>query len=499
MYFVALVASLGGFQFGYEVGILESIKSFTAFKMDFSKFYNKTLIIDNDFGVNENGEGVMLKLKYEEKPMQSSLMVTMFCIGCVVGTLVVPTVCDFFGRKRSILFGAAIFGFGSLFAGITIGDTLFFFSRVIMGIGIGILSTTCPMYIAETSPAEKRGKLITFYQLMITIGIFSAYIVRIITEFFLRNDRNVQWRVILGIQVVPGFLLLIMMFFLPYSPRYYIWQERDDEALRIVSKLRGMSSTRDPEIQTEFQNMKKSLEIERHEYSTGFSELFKKSIIKRVIIVMMLQIFQQLTGINVILSSKIFDGTQISYRFLTDDITTTFGFINVFCNVIGTIPTLWLIEKFGRKAVLIFGSITMTISLGVSAVFSKLKANNENKEIYSWVYIICIFAFVISFAASWGPAVWVYQNEVFPMRVRSLATSLCCLVNWASFGIIVTIYSIIIESSNSKEKDVYANSFFAICCFISLFFVIFFVRETKDTPLEEVDNIFGNKEKSKQK
>jgi len=496
MVFVALVASLGGFQFGYEVGILESIKNFTAFKMDFSKFYKVKFVEESD---------TMFKLIYEENPIYVSLMITMFCIGCIFGTLVVPAICDFFGRKRSILFGAAIFGFGSLFAGITVGDTLFFFSRIFMGIGIGILSTICPMYIAETSPAEKRGTFITLYQLMITIGIFTAYIVRIITEYFLKYDRNVQWRVILGIQVVPGFLLLIMMFFLPYSPRYYIWQERDDEALRIVSKLRGMSSTRDPEIQTEFQNMKKSLEIERHEYSNGYSELFKKEMLKRVLMVMGLQVLQQLTGINIVLSSstKYINEKIIKENLLKGNENNIFtkiflnktylSYINVVINVIGTFPTFKIIDKVGRKVILIIGSISMSVFLTVSSLaimFSDIK-------IGLYISIICILLFIISFAFSWGPIIWVYQSEAFPMRVRSKATSLCSFANWFTFALIDTFYPLIIEKF--KIDSQYSFLFFAACCLISLFYTIFFVHETKGIPLEEIDTAFIETEKTKQK
>jgi len=515
MYFVALVASLGGFQFGYEVGILESIKNFTAFKMDFSSLYDKSLVEDDSIIVNN--EKPMFKLEYKEKSLYSSLMITMFCIGCVLGTFVVPTICDFFGRKRSILFGAAIFGFGSLFAGITVGEFLFFLSRIIMGIGIGILSTICPMYIAETSPSEKRGMLITLYQLMITIGIFTAYIVKIFMEKLLANDRNVQWRVILGIQVVPGFLLLIMMFFLPYSPRYYIWQERPSDALRIVSKLRGMSSTRDPEIQTEFQNMRKSLEVEKGDSSEGYNELFKRPMLKRLLIVMGLQALQQLTGINVVLNYSsdkfknllhysLHSGDPQHTNFfinllnrITRNPETSISYLNVCVNVIGTLPTFWMIDKMGRKPVLIIGSLSMTISLAASAVFNYIENNYTNSKTATILSVVCIFIFVLSFAGSWGPAVWVYQSEVFPMRVRSKATSLCSFANWLLFALIDTFYPVIFKKLKDIKKTYLSNIFFAICCFISFFYVLFFIRETKGIPLEEIDSVLENKENTKQK
>jgi MFS family permease len=508
MYFVALVASLGGFQFGYEVGILESIKNFTAFKMDFTTLYDKKFIV----------EGEMLTLKYSEKNnIINYLLMSMFSIGCVIGTFIVPRTCDFFGRKRSILFGAAFFGFGSLFAGVVEGIPLFYFSRVIMGIGVGILSTVCPMYIAETAPAEKRGKLITLYQLMITVGILTAYIVRFFIENWLKNDSNVQWRVILGIQVVPGFLLLIMMFFLPYSPRYYIWQERDDEALRIVSKLRGMSSTRDPEIQTEFQNMKKSLEIERHEHSTGYSEIFTKEMLKRVLMVMGLQALQQLTGINIVLGSytkfllntlenkkEILNHSKLLLKLFNDmtyNQTAYLSYLNVVVNVIGTLPTFWFIDKIGRKMILIVGSIGMTVSLTLLSVAATILDSNQNSEllikIAIWASVICVLLFIFSFATSWGPVVWVYQSEAFPMRVRSKATSLCSFANWSLFALIDTFFLLITQ--NFEISLATSNLFLAFCCFISLFYTILFVRETKGIPLEEMDSAFIDVEKTKQK
>jgi len=447
----------------------------------------------------------------KEDTFKNPLLISIFCIGCIIGTLVVPTICDFFGRKRSILFGAAIFGFGSLFAGIISNLALFYASRTFIGIGIGILSTICPVYIAETAPAKIRGKLITMYQFMITIGILLAYIMKFIIEFFLKNDPKIQWRVILGNQVIPGFLLLIMMFFLPYSPRYYIWQERDDEALRIVSKLRGISTTRDLKTQTEFQNMKRSLEIEKHEHSTGWKEVFKGPMIKRVILVMGLQIFQQFSGINFMLNNhkdiieEIFRNGEETSKV---DVGIYLGFLNIGINVIGTLPAFYLIEKFGRKYLLIIGSIGMSVSLSMSSFAdywtskNKNENNNNKQNPYMYISIIGIALFIFFFACSWGPVVWVYQSECFPMRVRSKATALCSFANWTSFAIIATLYPILVNSGvDKKEFNVYiANAFFAGCCILSLFYVIFFVKETKGVVLEDMDSVFiKNTEKSKQK
>jgi len=488
MYFVAFVASLGGFQFGYEVGILESIKNFDSFKIVFNTLYDKKLVPENDYYV----------FKYEEDKLLNALLGSVFGIGCMIGAIVVPTISDFFGRKRSIIFGAVIFGIGSLFSGIISSLILFYATRIIMGIGIGILSTVCPMYIAETSPAESRGAFITLYQFMITFGILLAYVFKIVIQFFLKNDENIVWRVVLGNQIVPGFLLLIMMFFLPYSPRYYIWQERDEDALRIVQKLRGISSMRDP-VKTEFQNMKKSLDIERHEYSTGFSEIFKSNMLKRVIMVMGLQILQQFTGINFILSNhmdifqEIFQGAE--------NFQTILSFVNVSINVIGTIPAFYLIEKIGRKALLLVGSVGMTLSLAMSS-FCDMKIQKKHDINLSYISACGILLFILSFASSWGPVIWVYQSEAFPMRVRSKATALCSLANWTSFAAIATVYPLIVKTPGEQNKtgglDVYfANAFFACCCLLSLFYVIFFVKETKGVVLEEMDTAFDGPKRIK--
>jgi len=377
-----------------------------------------------------------------------------------------------------------------------------------MGIGIGILSTICPLYIAETAPAESRGKLITLYQFMITIGIFSAYIVRMTIEKMLAEDPNTQWRVILGLQVIPGFILLVMMFFLPYSPRYYIWQEREDEALRIVSKLRSMSSTRDPEIQSEFQSMKASLEVEKDKYSSGWKEIFNnKNMLKRVLIGMFLQIFQQFTGINIMLNyhKDIFDYMLGQNKYIL-------GLINVAVNVIFTIPTFFLIEKYGRKVLLIIGSIGMSLVLGIGATVDLLherENSNNSNMIFDYISIGCVFFFVGFFAISWGPVVWVYQSEIFPMRIRSKATALSSMSNWCSFAVIVTLYPIVtsIKSDNDTNKEnryssLYIISYiFSACCLVSLIFVLIFVKETKGVSLENMDSVFikDEEEKPKQK
>jgi len=495
MLFVAFVASLGGFQFGYEVGIMDSIQSTDACKIAFPLLYNTELKSD------KNSD--LVSFNYEPNVFWNSLLNSMFCIGCVIGAIVVPKICDFFGRKRSIIFGAAIFGLGSLISGVIENFYIFLIIRVIMGIGIGILSTICPLYIAETAPSESRGRLITLYQFMITIGIFSAYLVRMFTEnVLLKNDPNTQWRVIFGLQVIPGFILLVMMLFLPYSPRYYIWQEREDEALRIVSKLRNMSSTRDPEIQSEFQNMKTSLEVEKHEHSSGWGEIFhNKTMLKRVLLGMFLQIFQQFTGINIMLNYHkdifdVFSGDK--YRL---------GLINVVVNVLFTFPTFYLIEKFGRKVLLIIGSIGMALVLGIGAAFDYLLEKDINMtvfgerdkqiKIFKFISIGCVFGFIGFFAISWGPVVWVYQSEIFPMRIRSKATALSSMSNWTSFAFIVSILHPI-----TIGKTYLLSSIFSICCLISLFFVIFCVKETKGVSLENMDSVFikdGEKEQEKPK
>ncbi|ORX44535.1 general substrate transporter [Piromyces finnis] len=507
MYFVAFVASLGGFQFGYEVGILESIKNFLNFKTDFPLLYDKRLELNAD-----NNEYTFI---YEENKLKNAFLLSVFCIGCVIGTLIVPLVCDFFGRKRTILFGAAIFGFGSLFAGIISDLWLFYITRIIMGIGIGLLSTICPVYIAETAQTEKRGQLITLYQLMITVGILLAYVTKSFLNWILSTDSHVQWRVVLGNQVIPGFFLLIMMFFLPCSPRYYIWQERDDDALRIVSKLRGISTTRDPEIQSEFQSMKRSLEIEKHKYSISWSEFLSRPMLKRVLIVMGLQALQQFTGINFILNNhqnifdEIFFGNN-SNKDSIENLPLILGFVNVIINVIGTLPTFFLIEKWGRKILLMVGSVGMALTLGISSVADYINNNNNNSNIiYSYVSACGIILFILFFACSWGPVVWVYQSEVFPMRVRSKAVAFCSLANWSCFALIATVYPLIEKSSvnneNQKNKNrgleaFHVNFIFACCCLFSLLYVLIFVKETKGVVLEDMDSVFeSSKEKSKQK
>ncbi|ORX83590.1 general substrate transporter [Anaeromyces robustus] len=483
MIFVAFVASLGGFQFGYEVGILDSFQEVPAFRLTFPILYDKVLE-SSDNPKNED----TIKFLYKSNEKYISLITSLFCIGCAFGACVVPRICDFFGRKRSIIFGAAIFGLGSLFSGVIENFFLFLFIRFIMGTGIGILSTICPLYIAETAPAESRGKLITLYQFMITVGIFSAYTVKMIIEHILRNDPNTQWRVILGLQVIPGFILLVMMFFLPYSPRYYIWQEREDEALRIVSKLRSMSSTRDPEIQSEFQSMKTSLEFEKHEYSSGWKEIFSnKSILKRVLLGMLLQIFQQYTGINIMLNSH----KDISNDFFKNDKNNIQGLINVVINVIFTIPTFYLIEKWGRKVLLILGSIGMSLVLAIGAGADYLLEKRTYKDyenIFKTTSMSCVFAFIGCFAISWGPVVWVYQSEIFPMRIRSKATALSSMSNWLSFALIITLYPFL--SKNNGEGVYLVNFIFSAFCFVSLIFVIFFVKETKGIPLEDIEVVF---------
>jgi sugar porter (SP) family MFS transporter len=307
---------------------------------------------------------------------------SIFLIGCVVGALVVSWLADLLGRKRSIILGGAFFAVGGTFQAAASGQTIFFVGRFVSGIGIGILSMVVPIYISETAPTHIRGRMVTIQQLMITIGILVASIVN--SLFFIFSSGEAQWRLALAMQVIPGALLFLIMLFMPFSPRWLVNQGRDGEAITVLSKLRALQPNA-AFVQAEYNDIKTGIAIERQIGSANWSELLKKGLFNRVIIVVLLQAFQQLTGINVILyyAGDLFG----KMGFGDTNGSITFVIINSFINFIATFPGMYFIERVGRKKLLIYGGFGMGISHFLVCIFTSLAVNTP---IFAWFSVISV-------------------------------------------------------------------------------------------------------------
>ncbi|KAJ3084961.1 hypothetical protein HK102_000449 [Quaeritorhiza haematococci] len=465
-YIVAFAAALGGFLFGYEIGIIDQILGMNAFGLR--------------FGLKKFNETTQLIQKTEAEGDIKGWVTFAFLMGAALGAVIVTDLADRIGRKWCILIGGFLFAAGGLIQTLADAIAMLYSGRAVSGIGIGILSMVVPLYISETAPTDVRGRMISVQQLMITIGIFIASCVNSVILSFLTGD--VQWRTSMGMQVIPGSLLVLIIIFMPYSPRWLMSRNRDAEAVQILAKLRA-SDVNSATVQSEYHDIKAGIELERQIGNADWHELFKRGIFNRVVIAFVLQTFQQWTGINIIL----YYAGDLFGRMGFGNANSTIGFViaNSFINFIATFPGMYLIERMGRRKLLIVGGFGMGIAHFCVCLFTGL-SKNGGSNILAWLAVFSVYAFILFFSSTWGPVVWVYQSEIFPLRVRAKATGAATFANWSWNAIIAKITPLIME-----KIDYFTYTIFGSMGIAMAIFTILFVPETMGKTLEEMDELFG--------
>ncbi|KAJ3345250.1 hypothetical protein HDU83_004263 [Entophlyctis luteolus] len=463
---VSLSAGMGGFLFGYEVGLIGQVLGMTSFLRDF------------DMAVLENG----VWTNSENYTNYSSWITSSFLFGCVLGAGIFSVAADYLGRKYSILIGGCTFFAGGIMQAASSSFALLLSGRAVSGVAIGTVSMVVPLYIAETAPPNSRGALTSVYQLMITFGIFVATCINSIFIKTIDNSSSVEWRVALAIQVVPAVVLVSTVVFIPRSPRWLCERGYHSEGLDVIAKLRG-TSIHDPAVIAEYDDIQDNIEFERTIGDSSWRELFVKNY-RRAIVGIMNQTFQQLTGVNEILyySSSIF--SQMGFEHA--DTVIAFPLANAFINFISTFPGMWAVDRFGRRPLLQWGGLIMGIAHAL--VFAFLTAANNTDHSLAWGAIVAIFVFVIAFSSTWGPVVWSYQAEIYPLRIRAKGIGLSTMTNWAWNAVIAWGFPHVYAALN-YEPTVYC--IFSAFCFLMAAWAAFFVPETRGLTLEEIDGLFG--------
>jgi len=439
---VSMVAALGGLLFGFDTAVVSGAIGFMQERFDLTE-------------------------------VQVGWAVSSLIIGCIVGAAGAGVLGDKFGRKKVLIMAAILFIIGSI--GSAIPDTFngYIIARIIGGLGIGITSTLCPLYNAEIAPAKYRGRLVALNQLATVTGIFLVYFINLGIAGYGDHDWGVSmaWRWMFGVGVVPGVLFLVLLFFVPESPRWLIKQGKAAESLPILQKIHGDELARQ-----EVLEIKESFKQE----SGSIRQLFSPALRLALIVGVGLAILQQVTGINAIMyyAPEIFKeagaGTNAS---LTQTILV--GAINF----LFTILAIWLIDKVGRKALLLVGSASMTVCLIViGAAFQSGQPSGP-------LVLIFILLYVASFAVSLGPVVWVIMSEIFPNRIRGKATAIASMALWAADYVVSQTFPPLLGSIGPSVT-------FWIFGFMSLFAFLFtwrLVPETKGRSLEEIESLWSAK------
>lgn len=470
---LCISTSFAGFIFGWDVGTIGGISNFESFKL---KFGNQTNA--------ETGEKQFSSLLI-------GLIIAIFNAGCAIGGLTIPKLADIKGRKFSITFSIFIYIFGLI---IQSTSTLsgkwyqFFIGRIVTGLAIGSTSVLTPMFISESSPLKIRGAMIAFYQLMITAGILFGNL----TNFGCKNNyanTDKEWLIPVNLGFAWSFLILIGTYFMPESAVFKINCHDDIQgAKESISKLNNIpidSKVCEDEVNQIVLN-KQLVERETknssswHEFLTGEPKLGF-----RLLIGVLVMFFQQFSGANYFFyyGTSLFSSVGIQDSYITAIIL---GLVNFFSTFFG----IYLVEKLGRKTCLLYGSILMFITMFIYAILGSFalvdSLGNERKSVGALMILFTCF-YIFGFATTWGPVAFVVVSEIFPVRVKATSMAISTSVNWASNFLISLFTPFITNKIGFKLGFVFSG-----CLFLSIFFVQFFIPETKGLRIDQVDEIFRN-------
>ncbi|KAJ3113918.1 hypothetical protein HDU96_002760 [Phlyctochytrium bullatum] len=473
VWLVAIASSMGGFLFGYEIGIINQILTMRTFNVTFG------LTVCDDVDDPRTCRDPPGTSDYKKGLITSS-----FLFGCIIGAALVSILADKAGRKPVIMMGGLLFTVGGAIQTFAPNIEVLVFSRVVSGVSIGMLSMSVPLYISETSPPQIRGRLTTIYQLMITFGIFIASCVNGIILKTVPEESHLRWHLAFAMQMIPGLVMCAVMFRMPRSPRWLAEKGRHEEGLATIARLRGMDVNA-RSVEVEYGAIRAGIEFERQIGTATWSELFRPGVRRRLVIGVVNQFFQQWTGINVILyyGASLFD----RLGFEVDLSSIVFVIVNTFINLVSTIPGMWGVERFGRRPLLIWGGILMMVAHLMIFTFGYITQEYKESSNLSWFGIVGIYLFTFSFACTWGPVVWTYQSEIFPLRIRAKGTGLSTMSNWF-WNFVIALFTPIVNT----QIRWYFYLGFALFCFLMTLWTYHFIPETRGKTLEEMDDVFGD-------
>jgi len=435
VYQLAAVAALGGLLFGYDTAVISGAIGFLATRFD-------------------------LGAVWKGWAASSAL------VGCIIGAATAGVISDRLGRKTALLLSAVLFLVSAI--GTALPRTLleFILFRILGGIGVGIAAMLSPLYIAEVAPAAIRGRLVSINQFTIVLGMLVVYFVNALVAGMGDESWNVAWgwRWMFGSEALPALLFFFLLFRVPESPRWLTKQGNEERALAVLTRIRGAVSAEE-----ELEDIKKTIAQE----SGSLRQLLQPGLRVALLVGICLAILQQVTGINVVLyyAPEIFKTTgMVSTKAIND--TVIVGFVNL----LFTLVAFAIVDRLGRKPLLLIASAGMGLSLVLLGYFFVLERFEG-----PWV-LLFMLAYVASFAVAMGPVVWVVISEIFPTRVRGRAMSIATVCLWISCFAVSQFFPLMLETLHGSVFFIYAAM-----CAVAFLFVAVFVPETKGKTLEEIE------------
>ncbi len=437
VYFATAVTAIGGLLFGYDTGVISGAE----------------LYLKQDFHL---GSGV------------EELAVSAVLIGAIFGAAFGGWLGDKFGRKIIIMTVAAIFAVGAIVTAFSPTIWFFIVVRIIVGLALGMDSVMAPVYISEMAPYDKRGGLVTVNQFMVTTGIAVSYWIGLAYA-----SAGLGWPPMFATAAIPAAIHFIIMFFLPDTPRWYASKGKWDKAKEVLARFVAPAKRA-----TELQMIRKNIQAT---HNTSAKELFKPGLRMALVVGMGLAIFQQFVGINTIIYYAPTIFSYAGYKSTTGAILAT-SVVGV-VNMVSTLIVIFLMDRIGRRPLLLIGLIGMIIALaGMGVIFLIGPAS------IGYLILAALLFYIISFAISLGPVYWLMSSEIFPNRYRGTGSSFAAASNWGSNLLIsVTFLSLI-----GLVGTTFTFWIYGVLGIGAFFFALFLVPETKGKRLEQIEDYWKN-------
>ncbi len=433
LFYVVIVAAFGGFLYGYHTGVIA-------------------------------GALVFLTPFFHLSTIEQGMVVSILLVGGIFGALLAGTLADKIGRKRTIALTLTLFIMGALIISLCNSYEWLLIGRFVTGVGVGIISVAAPIYLAEVSPPHYRGSFVSLFQLAIASGILLSFIVNSIFA----SDGN--WRWMFAVGCFPALLQMFAVFFLPETPSWLFRHGLEKHAIETLKKLR-----KDTHWLSQIDAMKTAASLHK---SGSWKSVLSPKLRAILIIGLILSALQQITGINTVFfyAPKIFESAGFTSSHAAITATLGIGIINVFI----TAFSVWLLDKMGRRQLLLIGAAGMGASLAfLSYAFF---ANSSSLGMISTVSLIAYVAF---FAIGLGPVTWVILSEIYPLKIRAKAMTIAIFINWlCNYIVSLTFLNLVNQLGSSGTFLLYA-----VISVAAFWFIYRFIPETRGKSLEEIEKM----------
>lgn len=437
---VAAIAAIGGLLFGYDTGVISGA----------------LLYIKKDLNAGSSAQ---------------EAVVSVLLIGAACGAVISGYLADRISRRDTKIISGCVYIAGALGSALSTSLGMLIGFRFVLGLAVGTASFVAPMYISEVAPPRARGGLTSFNQLAVTIGILISYLVN-----YAFKDVSGNWRWMLGVAVIPGAALAVGMLTVPKTPRWLIEHHREDEAREVLNRLRA--NDEDADVEAEIREIHESIEQGR---GLRIRDLYGGRIRPLLLVGLGLAIFQQFVGVNTVIY---YAPTILQKTGLNADKAITQTLSVGITNVVFTVVAILLLDRLGRRALLLIGTVGLGLSLVLLAVFFGMGSLQRSDP---WIALVALVVYIACFAVGLGPVFWLMISEIFPQRLRSKAMSVTTVANWlANFLVSATFLTLTGAISRSGTFILYAG--------LSVLAVLFFwlrVPETAGRSLEQIQSEVG--------